>query len=240
LRFDDPELVRREYSSEERLARRKRVHEQLREGVDAHALILEALREVNPNRVLEVGCGMGDLARRIMDELDCEVVALDLSPRMVELARKRGVDARRGDVQALPFEVGAFDSAVAAWMLYHLPDLERGLAELARVLRPGGRLVASTLAEDNLIELWRALGDERPARELEFSRETGEEPLRRHFEQVECREAAGAVVFDTHEAIRDYVAATIRGAELAPRAEGLDVPFRARSNQAVFVADAAS
>ena len=46
------------------------------------------------------------------------------------------------DVQALPFADGAFDVAVAAWMLYHVPDLDRALAELARVLRPGGRLVA--------------------------------------------------------------------------------------------------
>ena len=62
---------------------------------------------------------------------------VDVSPRMVELARARGVDARVGDVQELPFDDGSFDCAVAAWMLFHVPDLDRGLAELARVLRPG-------------------------------------------------------------------------------------------------------
>ena len=45
---------------------------------------------------------------------------------MVELARARGVDARVGDVQALPFEDESFDAALAAWMLYHVPDVERG------------------------------------------------------------------------------------------------------------------
>ena len=45
---------------------------------------------------------------------------------MVELARARGVDARVGDVQELPFADGAFDCVVAAWMLYHVPDLDRG------------------------------------------------------------------------------------------------------------------
>ncbi|MGH3093947.1 MAG: class I SAM-dependent methyltransferase [Gaiellaceae bacterium] len=240
MRFDDPELVRREYASEERLLARKRVHEEFRTGSDAHDVVLDALREAAPRRVLEVGCGLGDMACRIADELGCEVVGVDLSRRMVELARARGVDARVGDVQDLRFEAETFDCAVAAWMLYHVPDLDCGLAELARVLRAGGRLVASTLAEDNLIELWRALGDERPARELPFSRENGAEPLRRHFARVECRDVPGEIVFPTRRAIHDYVTATIAGAERAAAVESLQVPFRAHSPQAVFVAEKAA
>jgi SAM-dependent methyltransferase len=240
VKFNDPELVAREYACEERLAARKRVHTELREGIDTEGLILAAVAAVAPARVLEVGSGVGSLARRIGDQLRCQVVAVDLSPRMVELARERGVDAHVGDAQDLPFEDCTFDCAVAAWMLYHLPDLDRGLMELARVLRPGGRLVASTLAEDNLIELWRALGDESPARALGFSRENGGQPLRRHFARVECLDAPGDVVFPTNESIRSYVSATIAGANLADQAEALDVPFRTRSAQAVFVAEKAS
>jgi len=68
---------------------------------------------------------MGELAARIGDEVGCVVVALDLSPRMVELARERGVDAHVADVQEIPLAEGEFDAIVAAWMLYHVPDLER-------------------------------------------------------------------------------------------------------------------
>ena len=67
------------------------------------------------------------------------VTFVDLSQRMVELARARGIaDAHVGDVQELPFADASFDTVVAAWMLYHVPDLDRGLAEIARVLEPGG------------------------------------------------------------------------------------------------------
>ena len=88
--------------------------------------------------MLEVGCGWGELAEWIARDTGAEVVAVDLSPRMVELARERGVDARVADVQQLPFADGEFDLVVAAWMLYHVPDLDRGLGG-ARARAPSRR-----------------------------------------------------------------------------------------------------
>ena len=110
--------------------------------------------------MLEVGCGEGELGARIESEIGVEVVALDQSARMVGLSRERGVDARVGDVQELPFEDGSFDVAVAAWMLFHVAGLDRGLRELARDLRPGGRLVAVTNRDDHLDRAVRPRRDE--------------------------------------------------------------------------------
>ena len=115
-----------------------------------------------------------------MAELGAEVVALDVSERMVELARGRGVDARVGDVQALPFADASFDTVVAAWMLYHVPDLDRGLAEIARVLAPGGQLVAVTNSELHLDEARARCGVSMVGR-MPFNRDNGEEILARHF-----------------------------------------------------------
>ena len=83
-------------------------------GVDAREVALQAVGEVGPSRVLEVGCGEGELAERIVSELGVELVAIDQSERMVELALARGIDARAGDVRELPFADGSFDVAVAA------------------------------------------------------------------------------------------------------------------------------
>lgn len=87
-------------------------------------MVIARLRAAAPASVLEVGCGWGELAARIIRETGAAVTAIDPSPRMVELARQRGVDARVGDVQELPFENGSFAAVVAAWMLYHVPDLD--------------------------------------------------------------------------------------------------------------------
>jgi SAM-dependent methyltransferase len=167
------------------------------------------------------------------------VVAVDLSPRKVELARERGVDARLADVEELPFADETFDVVVAAWMLYHVPDLERGLAEIARVLRPGGTLVAATISRLHLQEL-RDLVGSGPST-LKFSREDGEEHLRRHFATTERIDVDGVLELTDRAAVEDYVSASI---SMSPFVANLPVeiatPFVARRGSSVFVARKAS
>ena len=155
MRLDDEDVVRAEYATETRFLARRAAFASAT-GPSALDTLFAAVAEAAPRRYLEVGCGPGEMAARVMGELGSDVVAIDISPRMVELARDLGVDASVGDVQELPFEDGSFDCAVAAWMLYHVPDLDRGLAELSRVLRPGGRLVAATNSNGQHA---RAVGD---------------------------------------------------------------------------------
>jgi SAM-dependent methyltransferase len=232
VRFDDPALVQEEYATEDRLAGRKRAY-RYAEGPNPHDAALAALKESSPSRLLEVGCGEGELAERIERELGCDVVALDQSARMVDLTRRRGVDARVGDVQELPFADEEFDCALAAWMLYHVADLDRALCELARILRPGGRLVAVTNADEGLRELIELLDVERPP--LSFNGENGEQLLGRHFSRVERREAYGWIAFPDRAAAQEYVDATIVfGGQQLPAFEGA---LRVRRAPVVFVAD---
>lgn len=238
MRLDDPEVVAREYADERRLEGRRSGYEHS-EGPDAREVAFAAVAEVAPRRVLEVGCGPGELAARFGSEIGARVAAIDNSPRMVELARGRGVDAAVGDVEDLGrFGDGSFDCAVAAWMLYHVADLDRALAELARVLRAGGRLVAVTNAPEHLAEVAEVTGAQRAA--LSFDGETGEKLLRRHFTRVERREAYGWLVFPDRGAVESYVEAsrTLLGdVELPADFEG---PLRARRAPVVFVAEKAS
>ena len=139
--------------------------------------------------VLEIGCDHGELAERMSREPAASNAA-DQSERMVELTAARGVEAIVADAQDSPFHDGTFDCAVAAWMLYHVQDLEQALRELRRVLRPDGRLVAATSSERNLGELWQLVG-ERGAPSGGFSAESAEGTLSRHFTSVERRDACG-------------------------------------------------
>ena len=131
MRIDDPVAVARQYATETNLEARRSLYANA-EGPDPREIAFDAVAEIAPKRVIEVGGGPGELAARIGSELGCEVVMLDISPRMVELARERGVDARVGDVQSLPFPDGAFDCALAAWMLFHVADVAAGLKRSPR------------------------------------------------------------------------------------------------------------
>jgi ubiquinone/menaquinone biosynthesis C-methylase UbiE len=234
VKLSDPKLVERQYATEAGLATRREAQLRFREGPNTFDLALALVVRVRPAKMLEVGCGMGVFAERVAAETGGEVVATDLSPRMVELSLERGLDARLADVQALPFGDGEFDCAAANWMLYHVPDLDRALGELRRVVRLGGTLVATTIGAEHMADIWQLVGFEVPVRN--FSRENGEELLRRHFERVERHDVDAELVFPDEETVHRYVDSTCF-ADAVPRPlPRVEAPFRARDRTTVFVA----
>lgn len=98
-------------------------------------------------RILDVGSGAGQLLTHLVrhSDNDAEIVAMDLSTEMLVRASKRLEDPRlnfvTADITKLPFEDGTFDCATCGWVLEYLPDPQPGLQELARVVRPGGRIL---------------------------------------------------------------------------------------------------
>jgi SAM-dependent methyltransferase len=237
IRADDPEFVREQYATEEGLKARASLYLYGDSRLDARSLVVEELQRERPRRVVEVGCGFGELAEWIAHDVGCDVVATDQSERMVELSRERGLDARVADVQDLPFTDGEFDAAVAAWMLYHVPDLDRALAELRRVLRPGGTLVAVTNGASDFQELWDYVGRDVSDRTLTFRAENGEEHLLRYFASVARRDITAPIVFPDADAMRRYVGSSARGRSFVNNIpDTLEQPFVATKTVAVFVA----
>jgi len=232
-RVDEAAFVREQYATPDNLRARKSIYANA-EGDDPREFVVEAVAATKPKRVLEVGGGEGELAERIRRRLGAEIVGIDQSEAMVEIQRSKGIDAHVGDVQHLPFDEAEFDVAVAAWMLYHVPDLDRGLAELARVLKPGGTLVAVTNAVDHLQELWDLAQRSTSLRRFTFRSENGEAALRRHFAQVERRDAKGWVTMDD-EAVRSFAASWTALGSLVNMPQ-LGTPIRVRRHSTVFTA----
>ena len=108
------------------------------------------------------------------------------------------------DVMALPFLDDSFDVVAAMWRLYHVPDLHEGLAEIRRVLRPSGALVATTNGDKHLAELLTEAGGAPLI--TQFSTENGSAALHRHFDHVSQTELATQAVFCDHAQASAYLA----------------------------------
>ena len=111
--------------------------------------------------ILEVGCGLGNLWTENLTRIPTQwnIILSDFSPGMLastqqHLAARLPVgDYAVLDLQALPFPEACFDAVIANHMLYHVPDRPQALAEIQRVLKPGGRFYASTVGQQHLCEL---------------------------------------------------------------------------------------
>lgn len=107
--------------------------------------------------VLEVGCGTGLVLERIR-RFARSARGIDISPKMLEIARSRGLDVQAGSATELPFADASFDVACSFKVLAHIREIRRALEEMARVVRPGGHVIAEFYNPWSLRALAKRLG----------------------------------------------------------------------------------
>jgi arsenite methyltransferase len=137
--------------------------------VEQRRQVIAALGLGPGERVLDVGSGPGLLAAEMAEAVGPEgaVHGVDPSETMLAMARARrvrGTDFHAGEAQALPFADGGFDAAVATQVYEYVDDMPAALAEVRRVLRPGGRLLVLDTDWGSIV--WRSSDDERMRRVL--------------------------------------------------------------------------
>jgi ubiquinone/menaquinone biosynthesis C-methylase UbiE len=128
------------------------------------AVIAQELRSQPLGRdVLEIGAGSGSVAQQLLSHNpELAFTAMDIDPHMTQAASTRLVgfpnaSVKTDDATAMPFPDDSFDSVVSCLMLHHIIDWERAVAEVARVLRPGGNFVGYDLVRTPLASLFHRL-----------------------------------------------------------------------------------
>lgn len=153
----DKNVVKQQYVTSARLETRISIHEKYSRNKQPFGeWIVSHYHLTQGEQVLELGCGTGSMWQGFELPAGCRLILTDLSPGMLDTARNNtrhlSADYAVCNAMALPYADASFDVVIANMMLYHVPDIDRALGEISRVLKPGGRFFAATFGEHGVPE----------------------------------------------------------------------------------------
>lgn len=256
--LNDPAFVKEQYRDGANLDARIALHARFSAATRAlPEWIFDQIDLPTDARLLEVGCGTGQLWSKNLLRIPASwrLTLTDFSFGMAQTARTTGVAANfaQSDAQAIPFRGASFDAVIANHMLYHVPDLSRALAEIRRVIKPGGKFYAATNGRDHMRELDELAGEfgiSPASAALSFTLENGEQLLAKYFSSVRRVDFADSLVVTEVEPLVAYIgsmfsAKGLRGTEAEQQlrrviAERLarDGAIRITKSPGLFVAEA--
>lgn len=163
-------------------------------------------------KVLELGCGTGTMwkGRGEIIAACSKLVLSDLSEGMVAAARENlsaydNIEYRVLDIQAIPYADETFDVLIASMMLYHVPDMGKGLAEVRRVLKKNGVFYCATYGEHGILEYISNLLGVKGRENKNFTLQNGRQILAPYFSSVERREYVDSLEVTNIEDMLDYI-----------------------------------
>ena len=179
-------------------------------------------------KILELGCGPAHMWRECSSRIPAgwDITLSDLSSGMVDAAWRNLVVTGRNfkfkeiDAQSIPFEDETFDAVIANFMLYHVPDRPKAIAEIKRVLKPGGHLIAATVGDHHLQEMMEILRKVHISKTWEsyanpFTLESGLEQLKPFFPNVTMSRYEDNLHVTEIEPMMAYVRSSLRAADLS-------------------------
>ncbi len=214
-------LTTKSYKTQDKLNIRILTHQRYTQPkVDFTGWVLDQIDWRGDETAIDIGCGSGSYVDPAQQRCG-HYIAGDLSLGMVRGLEQSGLDRLNLDAQHLPLADKSADVVLANHMLYHVPDKDAALSEIARILRPGGRLVAATNSAGNMAELMnlRHLARQRLNVSLPtttqrslvanlFSLENGRSWLEKQFHHVTRCDLASALVFPDPQPVLDYISSS--------------------------------
>lgn len=166
-------------------------------------------------RILELGCGTGSMWVGKDEEVrKCgKIILSDFSEGMIETARENlssydKIEYQVIDIQNIPYEDDSFDIVIANMMLYHVPDLQKGLREVRRVLKDGGAFYCATFGEHGIMEYLSGILSEYGVEDntnKNFTLQNGDQYLKSAFEKVERFDYKDSLAVTNVEDLIDYI-----------------------------------
>lgn len=207
--------IEKQYKTPKNLNTRISIHAKYSTNKQPFADWIVSHYDIAPGtKVLELGCGTGSMWANNLHLLTggAELILTDFSEGMLETAKGNvkgeTVSFRQVDIQNIPWPDNTFDVVIANMMLYHVPDLHKGLAEVRRVLKNGGRFYCATYGIHGILEYVTDLlknmnvtGSIRTA----FTLQNGPESLGRHFAHVERLDREDGLAITDVEDFADYI-----------------------------------
>ena len=192
---NDCETVKKQYHTAEKLNTRISIHSKYSTNKQGFGNWITSHYQIRDGiSLLELGCGTGEMwvDRDEIIRRCSRFVLSDFSEGMLDKAKaalcsQAGIEYRVIDIQDIPFADQTFDVVIANMMLYHVPDLQKGLREVKRVLKQGGTFYCATYGEKGMMEYIYSLFPGNPARNRvndNFTLQNGEKKLRTVFSEV--------------------------------------------------------
>ena len=229
-KFNDPQYLKSDqYRDASNLDARVVIHQRFSTNPYGwFKWVFDTLLKLPENaRIVELGCGNGLLWKENADRIPpgWKITLSDLSPGMLDAAWRNLVVTGRAfqfkeiDAQSIPFEDETFDAVLANHMLYHVPDRPKAIAEMKRVLKTGGSLIATTVGENHMKEMngWltRVSGGQLSGMySLPFVLENGGEQLGEFFDSISLSRYQDSLEVTEVEPVIAYIRSGIAASDL--------------------------
>ena len=239
--------IQKQYRNADSLNTRINIHAKYSTNKEPFGDWIASHYDIRPgDKVPELGCGTGSMWKDHLHLVaDSELILTDFSPGMLENARKNlpqleNLSFQVVDIQDIPWPDDSFDVVIANMMLYHVPDLHRGLSEVRRVLKPGSSFYCATYGIHGIVEYVAKLlegMDVTGSVGTSFTLQNGNEILSRHFDSVQRLDREDGLAITDVGDFADYIYSLSGLSNIAsvPRDVLVDILTQKMENGTVYV-----
>lgn len=221
--------IKEQYKNDKNLNLRTNLHSYNINKIDWDEWCYKQIDFKKNSRVLELGCGSGKFWEKNKEEIDesLDITISDFSKNMLKIARDKLKKIHKKfkfeeiNAESIPYEDNSFDIVIAQHMIYFVPNIEKALSEIKRVLAPGGVFYVTSNSSDSMKELNDLVNDfdcnsglNSNGYSTRFELENGTDILNKYFDKVEVEILNGKIIVNDPKPVVEYKASTIQGGSI--------------------------